>query len=158
MCVGQVDEVTVMVPANVWEGEGAVLTCTPSVGKANTQLLVWYKNAKSNSDTVYVYGDHTDTKAYHALQNRAVGQWVGDVHQLHISRTILTDEDIYICIVGAARDSKKMTVNCKYLVIMLLLVKTKISICQHFNRWELSVNLKYCRNMYLKLNIVNNFF
>ena len=105
MCVGQDDEVTVTVPADVWEGEGAVLTCTPSVGKANTPLLVWYKNTKSNSNGVYVYtrGDPTAATALHALRNRAVGQWVGDVHQLHISRTILTDEDTYICIVGAAR-------------------------------------------------------
>ena len=121
---GEDDKVTLTLPADVWEGEGATLTCTPSVGKANTPVLFWNKNTKAEADAVYLYarGDPTATKASHDLENRAVGQWVGDVHQLHISRTILTDEGTYICIVGVAEDSKKMTVNCKYLVIMLLIV------------------------------------
>ena len=129
--VGEDDKVTVTVPADVWEGERATLTCTPSVGKANTPVLFWYKNTKAEADAVYLYasGDPTATKAYHDLENRAVGQWVGDVHRLHISRTNLTDEGTYICIAGAGEDSKKMTVNCKYLVIMLH--GKKIPNCPH---------------------------
>ena len=124
---------TVTVPADVWEGEGATLSCSPDVDKANVALLLWYKNTDVN--IVYGYSS-SDARANNDLKNRAVGQWVGSVHQLHITKTEFSDEATYICESGSGKDSKKLTVNGKYLEIMWLMVKTtKIFICPHFNKY-----------------------
>ncbi|KAI0236793.1 hypothetical protein LSAT2_012661, partial [Lamellibrachia satsuma] len=72
---GSPSKVTVTVPADVWEGEGAGLNCTTDVNKVDVSLFYWYKNTPNVfANAVYVYRDGypTQTKAYNALENRAV--------------------------------------------------------------------------------------
>ena len=112
---GAASRVTVKVPPDVWEGDEAVLNCTVNVNKVDVVLLYWYKNTEISGDIVYAYvrGSNSDTKAYQYLQDRAVGQWAGNVHQLKITKTTLTDEDTYICTSGTGTDSSTLRVNGK---------------------------------------------
>ena len=131
MCAAGPTTVTVTAPADVWEGDGAGLNCTTDVNKVDVSLLYWYKNIPNMfANAVYVYfdGRPTDTKAYNALENRAVGQWFGKVHQLYINKTKLTDQGTYFCTSGTGEDSNTLKINRKYLDIMLLMVKSQIII------------------------------
>ncbi|KAI0214675.1 hypothetical protein LSAT2_000205, partial [Lamellibrachia satsuma] len=116
VCAAGPTKVTVTVPADVWEGDGAGLNCTTDVNKVDVSLLYWYKNIPyvfANAVYVYVDGYPTQTKAYNALENRAVGQWFGNVHQLYINKTNLTDQGTYFCKSGTKEDSETLTINRK---------------------------------------------
>lgn len=75
------------VPAEMWEGEEAILNCTPDISKADIPAWLWYKNKQDDAYTVCLYARvlAAATKAYNSFVGRTVGRWVGSVQQLSIS-------------------------------------------------------------------------
>ena len=116
VCKDAASSVAVTVQHDVWDGEGAWLRCTWQPSNADTTLLYWFKNSVTAANGVYIYdsGVPAGTKAYTVLENRAVGRRMGNVHELYINRTRLTDEDVYICILGTITARGTLTVGGEY--------------------------------------------
>ena len=100
-------------PPGVWEGEGALLNCTVN---DDASYVYWFKDIRRRGHLVYTFNRNGENKPpFYSLSGRAVAQWVGNVHQIYINKTNLTDEGTYICESGGLVDRKNLTVNGKYL-------------------------------------------
>ena len=111
--------VTVDVPPETWEGEGALMTCTFTVRYHLDDYIrvMWYKG--NDNKVVFYYRRFHNTsraRAYNDLHDRCEGKLEGNVHKLYINSTIVTDEDTYMCRVDTASDQKILTVYGEYSV------------------------------------------
>ena len=101
-----VGAVTLDVPSETWEGDGATMSCTFPI-RNNFWEVQWSKGA----NVVYVYdSESTETK----IDDRYKGRLEGNVNKLTISSTTVGDEDTYTCDFDGRRDSKMLTVNGYY--------------------------------------------
>ena len=109
-----VDGVDVTLEDPPWEGEGTLMRCTVNAC-VDSCVINWYKDVSNIKERVYLFvrskGVTVIARAENDLVNRAVGRLVGDVHQLYINETALTDEATYTCEVGYVNGSKHLTVN-----------------------------------------------
>ena len=109
---------SVDVPSETWEGEGALMRCTYRDRTETTDnRLFWYKGSQSSSARVYVYTFlNKRGRTIGNFSNRiVVGRLVGNVHELYINKTVLTDEDTYACEITGVFGSDLLTVNGEYL-------------------------------------------
>jgi len=109
--------VTVDVPPETWEGEGALMTCTFTLRDHFDDYLrvLWFKG--NGRKVVFYYRRyHSTSRAFNDLLDRCEGKLEGNVHKLYINSTIVTDEDTYMCRVDTASDQKILTVYGEYSV------------------------------------------
>ena len=92
------------------------MRCTWQPSNADIPDLYWFKNSVNDANVVYAYfkASPSETKAYTVLANRAVGWRSGNIHELYINKTRLTDEDVYLCQRGIPIASKTLTVGGEY--------------------------------------------
>ena len=108
------------VPPETLEGEGALMRCTIISGWSNDRLE-WYKGGDPNTrKRVFLYvraaGLHRASNdlvntTVEPNKDRAVGRMVGNVYELYINKTVLSDEAIYSCRVDLVYISQRLTVN-----------------------------------------------
>ena len=108
---------SVDVPSETWEGEGALMRCTYTDIEDTGSRLFWYKGSQSPSHRVYVYTFASKRgRTIGNFSNRiVVGRLVGNIHELYINKTFLTDEDTYACDIFSVFGSDLLTVNGEYL-------------------------------------------
>ena len=110
---------TVDVPPETWEGEGALMTCTFTLRDHFDDYVrvLWYKG--NDRKVVFYYRRYQNTsraRAYNDLLDRCKGKLEGNVHKLYINSTIVTDEDTYMCRVITDEARKILTVYGEYSV------------------------------------------
>ena len=108
-----VDAVVLTLEDPPWEGEGTLMRCTVNAC-VDSCVIHWKKDVSNIKERVYLFvrskGVTVIARAENDLVNRTVGRLVGDVHQLYINKTALTDEATYTCEAGYANSSKHLTV------------------------------------------------
>ena len=134
-----VSDVRVDIPAEPWEGERALMTCTFRLLDNNdhTFRVYWYKGNDINF--VYLYKRTSRKgKAVRGLIGRADGTLDEDTdkpnitHKLYINPTKVTDEDTYKCNIYGITNQKTLTVNGEYslnLLNHLLMPVSKVCHC-----------------------------
>ena len=111
--------VTIGVPSETWEGDGALMTCTVGGDIPKEAInIYWYKwTSGSDKHRVFLFSaskniDRAENDLVDASNKpRAVGQLVGFVYHLYINKTVLSDDAVYSCFVDAKQDLRKLTVN-----------------------------------------------
>ena len=105
---------TVDVPSETWEGEGATMTCShPNLTKA---FRVYWYNGTGSGTLIYIYKPRLQAGlAVNDQDNRFEGQVDGNVHKFTISPTSVEDEGTYTCKVDAQHATGMLTVNGEYL-------------------------------------------
>ena len=115
-------KVTIGVPSETWEGDGALMTCTLTgdtgdIISQNIRIDWWKYNNRvflfDNARNIHrAENDLLDT----SNKPRAVGQLAGFVYHLYINKTILSDDTRYFCFLDTpyAHDSTRLIVNGEY--------------------------------------------
>ena len=117
-------KVTIGVPSETWEGDGALMTCTLGGNITKEAIRIdWYKG---NKELIFLF---VNSRNLHRADNdlldtsnrsRAVGQLVGFVYHLYINKTVLSDGALYYCAVGGTEDSTRLIVNGEYLTDIVM--------------------------------------
>ena len=115
-------KVTIGVPSETWEGDGALMTCTVTGDITSENIRIdWYKwNSNKELQRVFLFDN---ARNIHRAENdlldasnkpRAVGQLVGFVYHLYINKTVLSDDYKYYCVIGLTRNSTRLIINGEY--------------------------------------------
>ena len=122
MAVNSDITVSIAVPSETLEGDGALMTCTVGGDITKEDISIyWYKwTSGSEGPRVFLFSaskniDRAENDLVDASNKpRAVGQLVGFVYHLYINKTVLSDDAVYSCVVDAEEDFTRLKVNGEY--------------------------------------------